>query len=362
MKKYWRNIGIIVGLFVVWRLVLNASYALAPNLWPAIDTFFGPVFWANFDGVHYLSIVQFGYRQYQQAFFPFYPLVVRGISSFFSIAPDNAAQAVSILSTFGGLFVFYRLAKLEKISRPLWPVLFLLAFPVSFFFSAAYTTGLYFLLACLSLLAMKEKRWLLTGIFGALASATQVFGVFLLLAAALEYMKEKEKKIISAAGLALIPLGLLGFMAYLWKSVGDPLAFYHTQPLFGAQRSGSEIILLPQVLWRYLHIASTFAVDSYVYWIALFELAMLGLAVFLLWFGYKRNISKSLLAYSLAVVLLPTLTGTLSSFPRYVLSAFPLFLVLGDRKLTVRKILLSIFFLFGLVLFTTLFLRGHFVS
>src|SRR3989304_9578488 len=38
---------------------------------------------ANFDGAHYLLIAKNGYSQYQQAFFPLYPLLIRSLSFIF---------------------------------------------------------------------------------------------------------------------------------------------------------------------------------------------------------------------------------------------------------------------------------------
>src|SRR3990167_11451176 len=38
---------------------------------------------ANFDGVHYLLIARQGYVQYEQAFFPLYPLFIRFLSPLF---------------------------------------------------------------------------------------------------------------------------------------------------------------------------------------------------------------------------------------------------------------------------------------
>ena len=31
---------------------------------------------ANFDGIHYIHIARYGYNQYEQAFFPLYPLLI----------------------------------------------------------------------------------------------------------------------------------------------------------------------------------------------------------------------------------------------------------------------------------------------
>lgn len=362
MKKHWRDIGIIVLLFCLWRLLLVSTEWAAPHLWPLQRIFLGPTHWANFDGVHYLFITQFGYRQYMHAFFPFYPMVVRWVSTVFTIAPSRAALEVSLLSFMLGLAIFYRLAKMEKAKAVGWSTLFLLSFPVSFFFAATYTTSLYFLLAAATLFCAKTKRWLWAGLFGSLASATQLFGVFLLLAVGLEYLKQKKRRLLDLLGVLVIPVGLIGYMVYLSKSVGDPLAFYNAQPFFGAQRSANEIILLPQVVWRYIKIFTQSSWQTVQYWVAALEFGTVLLALWLLWRGFKEKISSSYLLYSAAVIVLPTVTGTLSSVPRYLLSAFPLFFVLGALPSRNGKIVLAVVFGAGLVVVCSLFLQGYFVS
>ncbi len=362
MKKRWRDIGIIILLFCFWRLLLLSTEGAAPYLWPLQRTFLGPTHWANFDGVHYLSIIQFGYSQYQQAFFPLYPFFVQWVSWFFNIAPNRAALEVSLLSFIAGLGIFYRLAKMENAKAAGWSVLLLLTFPASFFFASAYTTSLYFLLAATTLFFMKTKRWFLAGVCGAFASATQLFGVFLFLAVGFEYFQQKRRRLRDMLSILIIPLGLLGYMGYLAKTVGDPLAFYHAQPLFGAERSANEIILLPQVLWRYIKIFTHSSMETIQYWVAALELGTFLLAFWLLWRGMKEKISSSYLFYSVAVILLPTLTGTLSSLPRYFLSAFPLFFVLGGMTSRAGKIVLAVLFSAGLIMACSLFLQGYFVS
>src|SRR3989344_4233726 len=61
---------------------------------------------ANFDGVHYLLIAKNGYAQYQQAFFPLYPLLIRWLSSLFLNNHLVTGLLISNLSFLVGLFIF----------------------------------------------------------------------------------------------------------------------------------------------------------------------------------------------------------------------------------------------------------------
>lgn len=360
MKQWLHDLRIVAPLFFAWRIVLVVIELIAPLLWPLRVGFLGPVHWANFDGIHYLSIANVGYQQYQQAFFPVYPLLIRHFS-FLPIPPVYIALGISHIAFFLGLVFFYRLIRLLNKKWGIWPMVFFLAFPTSFFFAGVYTGSLYFLLIVAAFYFAEKKLWLVSSFFAMIASATRLFGVFMLPA----FMLWAPNKLfrIPSRWLAIIPLGLGLYMVYLYQTVGDPLYFFHAQPAFGAERSGDSLILLPQVLWRYAKIITIAAPTTISYLIAIIELIAFIFACVVLWIGVaKRILPPSYLFYSFLVLIVPTLTGTLSSIPRYILSAFPLFFIVGSMHNTGLKALLLGIFLCGLVLMGTLFLQGYFVS
>src|SRR3990172_6131345 len=67
---------------------------------------------ANFDGAHYLLIAKNGYSQYQQAFFPLYPLLIRWLSPFFLNNHLLTALIISNISFLLGLYFFSKYLKL----------------------------------------------------------------------------------------------------------------------------------------------------------------------------------------------------------------------------------------------------------
>ncbi len=363
MKKFWHEVILLLMAFTTWRTVLAIVDYFALFFIPLRDEFLGPNGWTNFDGGLYLSIAQNGYYPLQQAFFPLYPLIIRFLITYLPVPIEIVGQLISSISFLGGLIIFYYLIK-EINKRAAWAaVLFLLIFPASFFFAAAYTESLFFLLAVSVVYAARHEKWWLAGLLGMLASMTRVFGILLAIIVIPEYFKSSsQKKLSEVISLTLIPLGLLIYMVYLWKAFGDPLAFFHVQPAFGANRSGNDLILIPQVLWRYLKIFFTVPFWSLNYLIAAFELFSFLLGLWLVWQGSLLKIETPYLFYSLAVLLLPTLTGTLSSMPRYFLSAFPLFFVLGSLHNKKIKLGLAVLFCLGLVIATAGFLRGYFIA
>lgn len=363
MQKRWPELKRLILIFIIWRLFLLVVEWASPKLWSLRPGFLGPVPWANMDGVHYLSIAQSGYYQFEQAFFPLYPLLIRWGATTLGWPPHMVALAISHAALLIGLWFFMRLGKSFDSKNAWWAVIFLLVFPTSFFFAAVYTESLFLALAAATFWFAHRKQWWLVGLWGGLASLTRLFGVFLLVPVAWQYLRSvKQRRPIDLAAISVIPLGLISYMWYLWSVYGDPLLFFHAQPAFGAGRSADSIILLPQVLWRYLKIFFTVDPQTIIYMVATIELVILVVAALLLVHGWRQKKLRPYLAFSALVLLVPTLTGTLSSMPRYFLSAFPLFLVMSavhNRWIKWGVVVLSVGFL---IIFESLFLRGYFVS
>lgn len=363
MKKFLHENSPILILFILWRFGLALIERFVVPLWPLRTGFLGPVAWANMDGTHYLSIVKDGYFQYEQAFFPLYPYLIKHLYLMTDIQPYIIALVISHVTFLLALMIFFKLfAEINKNSA-LYAVIFLLLFPCSFFFAAVYNESLFLFLAMMTTYSAKKRWWLVSGIMGMLASTTRLFGVLLFpLVLAQYFIDQKKRNIIDVLWIFLIPMGLIGYLYYLWSTFGDPLAFFHSQPAFGAGRSGSSLIFLPQVIWRYMKIFTTVPLTDLAYQVAIFELLVLVGGLVLCLKGWSNRNMRVYVLYSAAVLIIPTLTGTLSSLPRYLLSAFPLFFVLGSMHNTRLKVVLAVVFIVGLIYFASAFLRGYFVA
>lgn len=362
MKKHLRDVLVVSSIFIVWRSALYGIENIAFLLWPMQERFLGVLTpWANADGVHYTNIASLGYAGFEQAFFPLYPISIRIASIITGLPHEYAALVVSHCAFIVGIFLFWKYLEGEH-TRP-WTIAFLLVYPASFFFAAAYSESIFFAFAAGALLAAKRKRWLLAGIMTSLASATRLVGIFLYIPMIRAIWKERSQVSFSQwIALVLAPAGLVVYVIYLWKTSGDPLAFFHVQPAFGAGRSGGELIFLPQVIWRYGKIFMSVPRGDLLYHVALFEFSAFVLGITLLVLAMRQRRDISLVLYGACVVLFPTLTGTLSSMPRYLLAAFPLFQTLGViRSRWVKSAFLIVFFTI-LVYAATGFLRGYFIS
>ncbi len=379
--------GKIIKYVFVWQIAIIFVTAVSGLFFPLHPVFLGgrdhanlanpePYFTntllysrGNFDGIHYVEMARRGYDNLQQAFFPLYSKLIRFLTPLFK---DSTLGAV-VLSTVSFTIGLYLLHKLIKLDYPdsiaNLVIILLLVFPVSFFFSFVYTEGLFFLLVVGSFYASRKHKWLLAGLLGGLASYTRFVGILLFPALLFEFW-EKHKdtknlklKIINLIPLLLIPMGLLVYMQFLQKTTGDPLAFIHVQKYFLQGRS-DKIILLYQVFWRYIKMVATVDKGNPLYPTVILEFAtgILFTILSVLTF-FKTRISYSF--FAIASFIIPTLTGTFTSLPRYMLISFPAFIMLamGINKLN-KPTRIAILVVSAIIqsIFLAMFVRGYWVA
>ncbi len=371
--------------FVIWRVALFAIAVLAIYVLPTFGGRFPyadrvleitklPNFiwgWGNFDGVHYLRIAQDGYlAQFSQAFFPLYPILIRTFAFLFPkdltlntvLYTDPsffyAGLVLSNIFFLGALFIFYKLLNLDfKKNITFWSVLFLLFFPTSFYFGAVYTESLFLLLAVSSIYLIRKDKFLSAAILISLASATRIFGLLLIPLYLIEVLK--SKKYTNLIWLVFTPLGTLAYMYFLKVQFNNSFYFLTSQPVFGAQRTSGQIVLLPQVIFRYVKIFLTTNPYSLAFFNAVLEFLFTLFPLTLLLFYFKK-MRFSYWLFSLLVLIVPTFTGTFSSMPRYALMGFLIIpYAVSQLKNKVPVLIASVLLAFILI---TLFIRGYWVA
>ena len=383
----------VIALFFIIRAIDLLIAAIAPyfitylGFFPykeLLDLSRLPPFLAsfgNFDGTHYIKIASHGYENYEQAFFPLYPLLIRFTAPLFG---HNVVVSGLIISwIFGALgmaiFTSYLSGVLTDKKRIRWAIIFLVSYPTSFFFGAIYGESLFFFLVASALWSLQKKHYTTAAITAALASSSRFAGIFLIIPFVIAVLTAHDKSrsialkkhTLRNVALLISPIiGLAAYMLYLIATTGDALYFITVQPVFGAYRS-THIILLPQVIYRYLKIFIT-ANHDFRYYVAVLEFGMfitmlsaVIAEIVILYKSFTKNNNwprLGLALFSLAYILLPTLTGTLSSMPRYsllALSAYVSFAGIPSKAL--RYLLAGIF---GAVHVFTLayFIQGYFIS
>ena len=361
----------VLAIFALSRLLFMGAGVLAaaylPWAVPAGDPLEPPGFlnyWAHWDGAWYSEIATGGYGERaptSTAFFPLYPMLMRlGIA--LGDGPVLWGVLISLSATLLALFFLYRIAEDIYGTRAARAATLALAFfPTAFFLNAVYTEALFLALSAGAFWAARVRRnLLLAGLLGSLAAATRNLGVILLIPLLFEWLRyRREFGLKGLAGIALIPAGLLAYVAFLWGRFGDPLVFARQQDEYWgreltnpfttvrdawqAARDGARYLFDPEMLFLSTSATPTLEASNTL------NLAFLVLFLVLLAVGIAV-LPPGLSLYTLIVVLLPVLTPApsfpLMSLPRFVLGGFPIFLVLGyllshSRTVLVVWLLLS---------------------
>ena len=340
--------------------------------------------WSHWDGEHYVILAMGGYLHppdnVSPAFFPLYPLLLRSFAELFGGPISKEALSVwgPLISLLFLPFAFYFIYHIalegwgERVARG--TVLILAFFPTTFFLNAAYTESLFLALSAGSMWAMRvRKDLLLACVLAGFAAATRNVGIFLVVPLMFEWIKDVERFRWRGVYLLLAPGGLFAYMVYLWVRFGDPVLFYSAQeswgrhatgPLDTASRAWRAAVegasrLLDPDLWAHpslSNVANQLAGAS-----NFFNLVFFVFAIVVLLAG-SRYLPLSLTVYGLLLVAPATLFGTpgspLMGTPRYVLVAFPVFIVLA--LLFRNRVLLGGWLLMSTIL--SLVLCGLFVS
>lgn len=315
------------------------------------------------DGSWYISLARNGYdkepfnldKEHNWAFFPLYPLTIR---FFASLTGQYRLTAIAL----SNLFLFLALILLHKTvtafgyersvaNRTLF---YLAIFPTSYFLSLPWTTALFLLVTVGAFWAAKTKRWWLAGVFAGLASATRYNGSFILPALVILYWQEngwfRFKR--DFLWLLLAPTGLLAFMAYLYWLTGNALAFADAQAAWNVRWG---IFLEP----LFTFIISPFELSTgWNFRLVNFLAAMLALACSVLMIR-RREYAWGF--YTVISVLVPLSTVTLEGQTRYVISLFPVFVMLAllGRSRQIDQIIYTVFITL-LVMMTAFF--GFYLS
>jgi Mannosyltransferase (PIG-V) len=357
------GVGFVLLVYAASRLFYLLAGALLARLVPVSpfhritsDVPSGTMnLWSHWDGEHYVALAAGGYLQPPEnvspAFFPLYPLLMRSVAELFGGPVSEGALSlwgplVSLLFLPLALFFVYRIAEDgfgEQVARA--TTLAVAFFPTTFFLNSAYTESLFLALSAGSLWACRvRKDLLLACVLAALAGATRNVGVFLMAPLFIGWLKDVRYYRWRGVYLALAPSGLIVYAGYLWWRFGDPLLFYTDQGKWGRQAAGplatagraweaaveGSARLLDPRLWAdpsLGNLANNLEEANNLYNLVFFVFAGVVLLAGL-W-----ELPPDLSVYTFLLVAPATLFGPpqspLMGTPRYVLVAFPLFIVLG---------------------------------
>lgn len=368
----------LLAAFAIWRASLFVFSYLGVILFEHQVLFLGggledylrnPLFWGwgNFDGEHYLSIAQNGYRDLLYFYFPLYPLLIGFISpSKMLMDLHSSALLISNVSFALALIGLYKLLLIDYKRKTIkFVMVLLLIFPTSFYFAASYTESLFLMLIVWSLYFLRSKYNYFGGLLSIFTSAVRIIGIALMPAFLFETYYNVPHKKLSKIFLTLLPLfGFTAYVYFLWDKTGNPFEYNRGSELFGEYRSQSPL-LLPQIFYRYIF--KIIPNLTWSYFPATFTAILEFLSGLLLTATAIYSFFKIRTSYWLYLIvgfLMPSIYNGFVSMPRYAVVLFPLFisiaLFIKDYKyLKFIYISFSIIFLFFA---TALFVRGYWVS
>ena len=365
-----------------WMVVIYLILYIAIPILPLQFGFLGgkvsehtssPHFWSfiNFDGKHYLSIAEHGYRPLQHFYFPFYVVLTNFLSAVLLMKAPIAGLLVSRISFVLAIIGLFKLFILDQKKSTAYRAIFLLLlFPTSFYFISYYTESLFLMLTVWAFYFARTKRWIHAGILISLATATRIIGlavIFALLFELIVQWKELNSRQRKQAmfSFLIMPVGILGYMYFLFKNAGDPFIFFNKLQVFGEQRSTS-LVMLPQVFYRYL--VRIIPNINYAYLPIVFVTFMeLVSAMLLTVFSFYSllKLRTSYVVYLVLAFLIPTFSGSFSSLPRYTLVIFPAFLLASlilDRIGRVYRLMVYAILFITLAISASMFFRGYWIA
>jgi Gpi18-like mannosyltransferase len=358
-------------IFLASRLVVLLSIAFAARFVPQnpAGTFWNVNsswyrFLLRYDSGWYLTIIKFGYSydgndlvKHPVVFFPLYPLASRFLTTVFGINEAVSVLLIANVSILIAIPLAFKLIKDEYGNEAaLSSIAFLSFFPTSFFFSAGYTESLAFLLIVTFFLLLKREQYLLAAMCAGLALATRASCIVLLPPLLWEimraYRREPKRLVPMIIACALMATsGLWIYMLFLWTRFKSPLAFMkgHRAWLEGQGVSGNlfqVLTLRPFTYLRALFVEGPNPNTLDPWWFLLF-LVLIVL--------FRKRLPVPFMLFALGVLLLPyvTLSGGLGfrSFTRYIILAFPVFIIFGELMRRWTWIGLALLGIFAAMLF-----------
>ncbi len=316
----WLGLLLAVGFFAMHLSLYKGGKCDVKNQLP----------YYRWDSFWYTSISRHGYsfsdsKNSSIAFFPLYPAVIKVAHFSTDIREDHLSFGLNIVFSFLAALYLYQLANLDyDEKKSLAVVMVFLFFQPAYFFLAGYPDALFAMLAIVSLYFGRKKAWGRAGIAAGLLTITKPYGILMLPALGLEYLWSHDWNVkILLKKIDWLPLLLPlfsfgGFVLFNYLKFHNPVAFLDAQQTWGRTLANPAVALLEEGRY-YLFGGKILTGSNFPYVI------YLGSFVFSLWAFWLAwsRVRKTYLLFSGLLLLSALLTGTLTSWGRYMLLGFP---------------------------------------
>lgn len=320
-----------VLIFLIWYfIILVFQIFIQPIYLPtsSSETLLQRLFtsWVTYwDAAHYLSIGTKGYHFPQQAFFPLWPILIK-IGTFLNLTGEVCSFLLTIILGISNFILFYLLAKkLVSETKARWSLIFFASYPAAIFLHAGYSENLFLFSTFLSFLFLENKKYFLSSLAGAFATASRIAGGALVTSYIFIKTNIKKRILMGLIG----SLGLICYMIFLYLNYSDPFYFIKGQMEWckNAGRCGFVFPLLPIVNYAGALLSGKESISFLSFRFNDWASSTIFLSLLILvW----KKLPKHYFVYSLAILLMPLSTGTTTSMLRVTLTAFPVFFILPD--------------------------------
>ncbi|HEX2186718.1 MAG TPA: mannosyltransferase family protein [Chloroflexota bacterium] len=261
----------------------------------------------------------------QLAFFPLFPALARLTSTVLPVSVEVAAILVSLAAGAIAVVLIHRIALLVTTPAASRRAVVLFSFfPGSMVLTMSYSEGLMIALCAGCLLALLQERWGTAGVCALLATASRASALAIVPACLWQAVRAYRR----GAGLrpllapALAPLGTLAFFGLLWARTGEPLAYLRAEEAWGSGLGlarAARVLLVDFVLAPFSDPLAATA-----------TLALLFAVVAGVILARRRGWPAVLSVYTFSLLAISVSSRMDGLRARDVLTAFPVFLALGD--------------------------------
>lgn len=326
VRQLWRPLAIYAVSRVWMLLTLLVLLAVRPA-----TTLSGAM--NSWDGAWYVGVAQDGYPnaipevggqavQSVLGFFPLFPLLIRPLHWLTGVSYLWSAEVIVTVSGAGFTVVLWSLMRHLFDARAADRATALVCFfPGFFVFALIYSEPISLFLSAVCLLALIRNQWWMAGISAGLATATRPNAVILVACcawAAAMAIRQRREWIALVAPL-LAPLGALIHFTFLYFRTGTFWAYTISQ------EEGWDLKIRPSTPG---HLLGQFIGDPFAHGDVVLRLAGSVLIVVCALVLLRSHFPGVTVVYGLGV-------GVLDLFlvpsPRFVLTAFPLIAVVGQR-------------------------------
>ena len=311
----------VVVFAVTWLLILAA--------WYGSDAIYGHSHrWTwhflFYDANFYLGIAEHGYTgdPAKAACFPLFPLLVHFTSFLtggdYPIAGLIVSVACGAASAVGVWALAARVCDRRVADRA---VMLYCVFPGAMTFGMLYSEPLAVALGAAALLALLDRRWLLAGIIGALATAERPTLIVLVavsgVAAIQAIWTRREWRALLAP--ALTPLGVLAYFGYLGRRYHDYAYWFWIENKVWREHIDWGAHTLGVLLW--LNPRDAHHKVLVVVLMIMFAAAVAGVAMML-----AARLPLPVTLFGMLTILLAVISSQAGTKPRYIWAAFPIFI------------------------------------